>query len=112
MVWLVELLVRGAELVKKTRLFIQTHENGQDYYDTARVLGIARTTAWGIIRRYQLHGQVVRPRGGAWRRKVDQEMINELTVLVEAHPEYTLTQLKREMHENLPLKLEICQCYI
>ena len=70
--------------------------NGEDYVETAKLLGIKRTTAWGIVRRYQLYGQVNRPRGGARYRKVDQEMIDQMIATVEEHPEFTLSQINLE----------------
>ena len=62
---------------------IDTFANEEECVETAELLGVKRITAWGIVRRYQLHGHVNWPRGGARNRKVDQEMI----ATVEEHPE-------------------------
>ena len=48
---------------------IDAYVNGEDYVETAKLLSVKRTTTWGIVRRYQLHGQVNQPRGGARNRK-------------------------------------------
>ena len=53
---------------------IEAHENGEDYVEVARVLGIKRGTAWSIIRRHQVNGVAVLPRGGAHNSKVDNAM--------------------------------------
>ena len=58
------------------QLIIDAYANEQDYVETARLLGIKRTTAWEIICRNQLHGNAPRHRGGARNRKVDQQMID------------------------------------
>ena len=86
---------------------IDAYANGEDYVETARLLGVKRTTAWGIVRRYQLHGQVNRPRGGARNRKVDQEMIDQMIATVEEHPEFTLSQINNNLQETLPNKPRI-----
>ncbi len=44
---------------------IYAHDHDEDYFKVARILNIKRTTAWAIIRRHQLTGVVVLPRGGA-----------------------------------------------
>ena len=87
---------------------ITAHENGEDYEEVARVLGIKRGTAWSIISRYQESGRIAKPRGGLRRRKVDIEMTDVCTRIVEAHPEYTLQQIKREPELALPAKPHVC----
>ena len=54
----------------KTRI-VDAHNNGEDYEDVARLLGVKQSTAYSIIRRHQQTGQVEQPRGGAHNRKVD-----------------------------------------
>ena len=83
---------------------IDAYVNGEDYVETAKLLGIKRTTVWGIVHRYQLYGQVNRPRGGARNRKVDQEMIDQMIATVEEHPEFTLSQINTDLQETLPNK--------
>lgn len=87
---------------------IAAHENGDDYMETARVLGIVRGTAWSIIRRHQHNGVVALPRGGPRNRKVDDEMRNACVAIVDNHPEYTLVQIKRELEVELPNKPRVC----
>jgi len=74
----------------------------------ARVLGVARGTAWSIIRRHIEFGQVARRRGGAHNQKMDDDMVQMCVTIVEAHPEYTLTQINRELRAELPDKPQVC----
>ena len=92
------------------RRIIESHTNGDDYVETARLLGVKRTTAWGIVRRNQQQvqaNQANRPRGGARNRKVDQEMTNNMVATIEQHPEYTLAQINAQLHAELPDKPQI-----
>ena len=44
----------------KTRI-VDAHNNAEDYEDVARLLGVKRGTAYSIIQRHQLTGQVEQP---------------------------------------------------
>ena len=68
--------------------------NEEDYIDVARILGVKRTTAYGIIRRHQEDGAIVRPRGGARVVKVDDEIKNCLIEIVERNAAFTLKQVR------------------
>ena len=83
---------------------IDAHTNSEDYTETARLLGVNRITAWGIVRRNQLYGHTNRPRGGPRNRKVDQEMIDHMVATIEDHSEYTLGQINTELRAALPNK--------
>ena len=87
----------------KQRL-IDAHLGGEDYQETALVLGIKRGTAYSIVQRYIVHGAVERPRGGARRLKMDEEMTNTIVQIVELHPEFTLEQIQAELQARLPDK--------
>lgn len=91
--------------VDKQRI-VDAHNNDEDYVETARLLGIKRTTAWAIIRRFLQTGLVVRPRGGFRQEtnKVDDEMRNALVAIVEEHSAFTLSQIKNELQVRLPAK--------
>jgi len=87
---------------------VDAHNDGEDYVAMARVLGVARGTAWSIIRRHIEFGQVARRRGGAHNQKMDDDMVQMCVTIVEAHPEYTLTQINRELRAELPDKPQVC----
>lgn len=91
---------------------INAFNNGEDYVQTAALLGIGRTTAWGIVRRFQQTGLVVRPRGGARNLKVDEEMISEMMRTVEERAEYTLVQINAALRATLPHKPHITESTI
>ena len=93
--------------VDDKRRIIDAHNNGEDYEEAARVLGIKRGTAWSIINRHQRTGVIARPRGGRRNVKVDDEITEQCIRIVEDHPEYTLTQIKRELELALPTKPRI-----
>ncbi len=67
----------------------------EDYIEVARILGVKRTTAYGIVRRHQENGAIVRPRGGARLVKVDEDMKNCLVEIVEENAAFTLQQVIR-----------------
>lgn len=87
---------------------ISAQNEGEDYEEVARVLGIKRGTAWSIIRRFQTSGCVEKPRGGARRSKVDGEMADTCVRIVEENPEFTLQQIKHELELNHPTKPHVC----
>ena len=60
---------------KKQRI-IDAFERLENYIEAGRLLGVKRTTAYGIARRWNENGVVERPRGGLrqQRIKVDDEM--------------------------------------
>ena len=68
--------------VDETRLIDAFQEN-RDYFEVAETLGIARGTAYHIIRRYKNSGVVARPREGVNHTKVDHEMISTVVAIVE-----------------------------
>ena len=83
---------------------IESYRSGGDYVETSKMLGVHRTTAWGIVRRFQLYGVINRPRGGSRYRKVDEDMVNILINTVEEHPKFTLCQLNASLRAALPNK--------
>ena len=77
-----------------------THKYGEDYIETARLLGVKRTMAWGIVRRRQLlnQGGTNRPHGGARTQNMDQEMTDNMVATVE----YTHGQTNARIIVELP----------
>ena len=61
----------------KRRIY-DSYLRGDDYLETALLLGIKRTTAYNIVKRANENdGQVAKPRGGRRRNKVSDEMRRE-----------------------------------
>ena len=61
--------------IDKQRIVNAYLDENRDYVEAAGSLGIARGTAWSIIRRYQLTVNVIaRVRGGHRPRLIDHEM--------------------------------------
>lgn len=85
----------------KERL-IATYENGNDYQELARVMNVRRTTAYSIIRRYVVSGEVERPRGGFRWRKMSEEMVDMACSIVEENNALTLVQINEELRLRLP----------
>lgn len=78
---------------------------GDDYLQLADQLKIKRGTAWSIVNRAKnREGRVSLPRGGRRNVKLDQEIGDVLSTIVEEHPTFTLNQIKVELHERLPNK--------
>lgn len=93
--------------VDKMRL-IDAYRENRDYYEVAETLGIARGTAYHIIRRFKNSGEVGRRRGGANNRKTDEEMINTVVSIVEDNPILTLSQINDELRIRMPSKPRVC----
>ena len=91
-------------VLDKQRL-LNAWEEGEDYQELARQLGIKRTTAWAIVNRAKKRdGVVALPRGGRRHQKRDNEIGDVLAAIVEEHPTFTLEQLKVELAVRLPQK--------
>ena len=89
------------------RRIVTAFGDEEDYIEVARILGVKRTTAYGIVRRFQEHGAIVRPRGGARVAKVDNEMRNCMLQIVEENAAFTLNQIKERLQMRLPNKPHI-----
>lgn len=91
------------------RAIVDAFDRGDDYVEAARLLGVKRTTAYGIVRRWKENGVVEQQRGGLrqQRIKVDEEMLNEVIRIVEEHSAFTLKQILEELHRRLPDKPNI-----
>lgn len=86
------------------RQIVAAFDREEDYVEVARILGVKRTSAYGIVRRYQVDNVIVRDRGGARLVKMDDDMRNCLSGIVEENPAFTLKQLNEEMQVRLPNK--------
>ena len=88
---------------------VEAFQRDEDYLEAARLLNVKRTTAHGIIRRFQETGVIVRPRGGARvaRKKIDDEMKNAAAMIVEDYPGFTLKQINQELRRRQPQKPHI-----
>ena len=86
----------------KERL-IEAFNRGEDYVELARQLNIKRSTAYTIIR-----GSEQPPRRNTWggfrHRKLDAEMIEEATDIIEEYTAYTLERILAEIRLRLPSK--------
>ena len=85
---------------------IDSFERDEDYLEVARILGVSRAAAYGIVRRFQASGEVARPRGGRREEvvKMDEEMARCLVEIVQDFPAYTLVQINTELQHRLPDK--------
>lgn len=91
-------------VLDKQRL-LNAWREGEDYQELAHQLGIKRTTAWAIVNRANNRGGVVAlARGGQRHYKLNDEIVDVLTAIVEEHPTFTLEQLKTELAVRLPDK--------
>ena len=87
------------------RRIICVYERGEDFVEAARVLNIPRTTAYSIIRRFQQTGERVaaNPAGGR-KRKLDDESVDFLALLIECNPTITLQELRSTLYDLWPHK--------
>lgn len=93
--------------IDKERI-IAAHRRHEDYTEIARHLGIARGTAYAIIRRAERNGAVSLPRGGAHNRRLDGDMEDAIVSITEEHPEFTLAQINAELRRQFPHKPTVC----
>lgn len=92
----------------KSRIVAAFLDPMKDYVEVAESLGISRSTAWSIVRRYHQDGSVVvRRRGGQRPRLIDEEMVACVIRMVEEFPAYTLQQLNAELRRSLPNKPQV-----
>ena len=98
---------RISEIVKTS--IIEAFQRDEDYYEVARLFNVKRTTAHGVVKRWQEHGVVVRPRGGAREAttKVDDEMKEAAVAIVERNAAYTLKQINAQLRQTFPQKPHI-----
>lgn len=90
--------------VDRQRL-VTAFQDGQDYIQLAQRLGIARQTARNIIIRFRQRGNVLlRPRGGAHNRKIDEEMVVYWMEKIEIKTTITLKELVEQIRIDLPHK--------
>ena len=77
----------------------------QDYLTVADTLGVNRSTARGIVKRYLEEGRVEKlPRGGRTNLKVDDEMKQCFEAIVNENPILPLEAINRKLRETLPHK--------
>ena len=95
---------RVSTSVKQT--IIDASRRDDDYVEAAKLLGVKRTTAYGIVRRWKEKGVVEQQRGGfrLQRVKVDDEMREMAVRIVEEHPAFTSKQITQELRVRLPDK--------
>lgn len=80
---------------------------GQNLNTASRILGIKLKTARHIVRCFEETGRTdALPRGGRKdaRCKMDEEMRQELTNIVDANPFATLNIMREQLMERLPNK--------
>ena len=86
----------------KQRLY-DAFNQGEDYFEVARLLGIKRNTAYCILRRiYERDGVLTLPCGGVRRKLVTDETRDTAVAIVEEHPEFTQEQINAELQVRLP----------
>ena len=83
---------------------VAVYERSEDYAETTGQLDILQATAYAIIRRYQQHGVVVRPRVGRRNNDVGAEMNDEIVSVTEELPEHTLVLINTELCRRLQHK--------
>ena len=86
--------------IDKRRIF-EIHSNCGDFLTLARSLGIKRTTAYTIVRRWREENP---PKGGSHNRKIDDEILQHAVEILEGIPMLTLKQLNHTIRDKLPIK--------
>ena len=85
---------------------VSDFRDGLDYVACAERLGVRRSTAYSIVRRYQDTGDIdlrTSPNGGR-PSKMDAEMRDFLVMLIEDLPSITLKEMNTMMRATWPHK--------
>ena len=92
-------------LEQRQRIVRASEDDGEDHLFVADTLGVNRSTARSIVARYIREGRIEeRPRGGRNNVRVDEEMRNCLSEIVDENCLLTLWQINRELRRRLPNK--------
>ena len=83
---------------------IETYLQGEDFVAVAQAMGIKRTTAYGVIRNYQLTNRMDATHAGGRPKITDNEKLDFIILLFEANPLLTLKQVKEEFRQVWPNK--------
>ena len=93
---------------------IEKYESGEDFLTTARQLGINRTTAYQIIRRYQDQGEdqerVIRTPGR--KKKLSNEAIDFLVLLIDSTPTITIQEMNQTLRDIFIHEPHVCDSTI
>ena len=76
--------------------------------EVARLLGVARGTAYAITRRHQQHGAVAWSRGGAHNKRMDEEVAGTILLIGEKNSECTIRKINIKFQNRLPNKQHAC----
>ena len=92
-------------LEQRERLVRAFEDPHEDYLLVADALGVHRSTARSIVARYLREGRVAeRPRGGRHNVRVDKEMKDCLSGIINENCLLTLTEINAELRRRLPIK--------
>ena len=95
-------------LEHRQRIVRAFKDDAEDYLLVADTLGVDRSTARSIVRRYLREGRIQeRRRGGRNNVRVDEEMRNCRHEIINENSLPTLWQINRELRRRLPDKLFI-----
>ena len=84
---------------------IDAYEEEEDFITVAHTLGIKRTTAYEIVRKYQRTGDIEsRHKEGGRPKKLDNEALDFLVMLIEDKPTISLRELNETLQEVFPDK--------
>ena len=84
---------------------IQAYRDGNDYVSVARQLSVRRTTAWSVVAKWLRTGETsAAQRGGNRPRKVDNEMLDFYTMLIDDDPTITLKRINEVVRAAWPDK--------
>ena len=93
---------------------IEKYESGEDFLTTARQLGINRTTAYQIIRRYQDQDEdqerVIRTPGR--NKKLSNEAIDFLVLLIDSTPTITIQEMNQTLRDIFIQEPHVCDSTI
>ena len=88
---------------KDRQRLIQAFQNGEDWQDFGRLLGIARRTVTYIVGRFIASGRIdPLPRGGAKRKSLSDAMVERICSYVQSNPTATLQQMKNNLRQEFP----------
>ena len=104
---------RRISLEQRARFVKAFEDEHGDYLAVPDTIGVNRSTAKGIAARYLREGRIAeRPRGGKNNVRVDEEIKECLSDIVNENCILTLSKINQELHQCLPNKPEIRNCMV
>ena len=92
---------------------IEAYEEEEVFLAVAHTLGIKRTTAYEMVRKFRRTGEIEsRHKEGGRPKKLDNEALDFLVMLIEDKPTISVRELNETLQEGFPNKSRVSNCTV